>query len=1026
MNKTLQYISLSVAIFLMAGCSTTRSKDDVKGFKKFYHNTTSKYNGYWNAKEILRYTELEVDGLVENNYNKVLPVYASVELDNPTAIAPQMDKAIEKVITVATIHEVGNYVDDCYVLMGKAQYMKQDFASAEETFQYFEEEFDPLNPYGREYSKAKLQRKSAKEVRKEKDAERKEKDKERKAKDKEREEKRKAEEKAREAEKKLREDRSKKGKKKKAKKYKSREERDAAKAKEVAEQTKATEIKEDTMSKEEREAKKAVDDAVREAEEEKARYEKEKEKLRKEEEEKQAKISRPQGEGGVFKNKTAFYEGLYWLARTYIETERFSSAKNIVERLETTALLDENISNKLHAVKAHMLMRTGDDGDALIELDNAIANEKDKKLKARYAFIKGQIYEQQNNTALAYTEYKRAKKLSPGYEMKFNAELNELKLSYKTGQLSKDKALSRLDRMTSDRKNEEFIDQIFFTKAEVKLNSGDVDGAIFDFNESIAAGKSKNVILEAYYKLAELLYAEGLYAKAKSNYDQVLKTMPLTDDRYRQVKRLSENLTDIARNIAVLERQDSLLRMSLLPEDELRELAVEALRERELQNQALAAEEPQRQTSVFASGNNRPQGLGRTSFFAYNPVSLNQGKVEFKKKWGKRSVEDNWRRSLRADVGIEEGLEDLAVIDEDEIQISDEQIASFLREIPTSDTKKASARGKIEESLFNLGVLFRERLQNYDRSIEALERLVREHPNYEKRDEALYYLYRSFQDKGDNTGATAALNKLKSEYPDSKFTQLATNPNFAKDQRANETTIEAFYERSYKLFENRQFAGVIDRYNEKANLFPNDKSFDAKFDLLLAMSYGGTEGKDQYIKHLENFIRKHKNTPEEVRAKEIRRFLKGDQEAFNEILYDEAVDEFTVENDKLHYVFVVVYDMDQNEMQNIKIAISDYNKKYHRRDKLSISNISLNPESKSQVILIRSFKEGKEQAMSYYTGVVKNRAEYAIRQNGNTEGKKVEFDIYAASQKNYREVIKQRSASKYRLFFEEKYLNRIF
>ncbi len=1024
MKKAIQFLSIIITLSLCISCSTTRSKDEVKGFKKFYHNTTSKYNGYFNAKEIMTVTEQELDGIVENNYNKILPVYASVEYDNPTAIAPQMDKAIEKVITVATIHDAGNYVDDCYVLMGKAQYLKQDYASAEETFQFFEEEFDPLNPYGREYSKAKLKRKSAKEVKKERDAARKEKDKERKEAEKERDEKRKAEEKAKEAEKKLREERSRRGKKKKKKKYKTREERNAAQEKEKAELAKQTEIPTDSMTKEEREAKKAVEEAANEAQKEKERYEKEKEKLRKKEEEEQAKLNRPQGEGGVFKNRTAFYTGLYWLARTYLETERFSSARNIVERLETTAYLDEDLSDKLPAVKAHMHMKLGEFDNALVELDQAIDVEKDKSLKARYAFIKGQIYEYQDNTALAYTEYKRAKKFSPEYEMKFNAELNELKLSYKTGQTTMGKALARLDKMSVDRKNVNYGDQIYFTRGEMKLASGDVDGAIADFNEALASsGGNKNVKHEAYYKLAELLFAQGYYAKAKKNYDEVLKHMALTDDRRRQVKRLSENLTGIARNIEIVAHQDSLLKVSRLSDEELKELATEAITNNAVQEPATSKDPfSKRESNVFASGSNRQAGFGTSSFFAYNQQATVKGKVDFKRSWGDRNLEDNWRRSLRADAGL---LGDDLLDDEspEEIVVTDQQIEEYLREVPTTDAKRNVANGKIADALFNLGVLFRDRLQNYDKSIEVLDRLINEFPSYDKRDEALYYLYRSHQEKNNNIQEAQVLNKLKSEFPDSKFTKLALDPNFSKKMRSSEATIAAYYERSFKLFDNRQFEAVIERYNEKAELFPNDDSYDAKFDLLLAMSYGSTQGKQQYIKQLENLVRKHKNTPEEVKANEILRFLKGDQEAFDDILYDEALEDFVLENDKLHYIFVVVYNKDQRQLQDIKIAMSDYNKKYHRRDNLNISDITLNPDVGSQVIIVRSFKKGKDQAMNYYKGILNNRDEFVIRQNGVKDVEKVEFDIYAATQKNYREVIKQRSAAKYRQFFSKHYID---
>ena len=52
------------------------------------------------------------------------------------------------------------------------------------------------------------------------------------------------------------------------------------------------------------------------------KLEEEKKKKKAKEEEKY----RNQGEGAIFKNKTAYTEGLYWLARTYIETRSYTAA----------------------------------------------------------------------------------------------------------------------------------------------------------------------------------------------------------------------------------------------------------------------------------------------------------------------------------------------------------------------------------------------------------------------------------------------------------------------------------------------------------------------------------------------------------------------------------------------------------------------------------------------------------------------------------------------------------------------------
>lgn len=259
-------------ILVMAGCSTTRSKDDVKGIKKLLQNTTAKFNGYFNANELMEETMVTLKDMHQDNYNNVLEVYDYVAVDNPQSIVPDMDKAIEKVSIVATLKEYSNYVDDCYVMIGKAQYLKHDYASAEETFQYFEEEFDPKNPYGREYSMAKKKKLSSRDQRKEIEAKRKEKEKEREEEEKIRKKEKEEERKAKAEERKNR----KKNSKKKKRKKESREDRAKRKAAEKAEKE---------MLEKQKESKKIADEQRKEE----LKYAAEKEKLKKEEEEKKKK-----------------------------------------------------------------------------------------------------------------------------------------------------------------------------------------------------------------------------------------------------------------------------------------------------------------------------------------------------------------------------------------------------------------------------------------------------------------------------------------------------------------------------------------------------------------------------------------------------------------------------------------------------------------------------------------------------------------------------------------------------------------
>lgn len=1002
------YLVSGLILGLLFSCSTTRKKSEVKGLKKLYHNTTAKFNGYFNAEELMKEGIVTLQSNHEDNYNTILDVYDYVNVEESTSINADMDKAIEKLTTVATIHDVSNYLDDCYVLIGKAQYLKQDYASAEETFQYFEEEFDPKNPYGRVY-KANNKKKSGKDKRKEKVEERKEKDKERKEEQKQREKERKEEQKTREEKQKERKKAAKE--RKKNSKKRSRDRKRSSDEKKREEENKAPEKTKDQI---EAEKQLAAQNqlAIEEAQKLKALEEKRKEE---EEKKKKEKKYKREGEGAIFVNRTAYTNGLYWLARTYIERDRFSTASYIINKLESTAGLSDNVGNKLPAAKAHMYLKQKDYPNALVELEVAIEKESKKRKRARYAFIRAQIYELMNNPSAAYEEYKRVKKMNPDYEMRLNADLNEIKLGYKQGSTPVAKVISKLEKKLVDKKNNQYKDQIYFAIASIKLENGDPEGAITDFKSALSEGRGgKSIQVESNYRLGNLLFDQGYYADAKTHFDNALNLMSKQDDRYRKVEILSKNLTKIAANMQVVELQDSLLRLSNLSESELREVAVNILDERaeSINQKEDLATADKALNSRDIRVTNKAFGAARSSFFAYNPITLNQGKIEFENLWGDRVIENNWRRSLRADVSSAY-IDDEEVAIDEEKSFTDEEIMSVLKEVPRNDAQKKSSHLKIQNALFELGVLFRDRIRDYRKSIEVLERLIREYPDFEKRDEALFYLYLSYQDLPDNKKANEILTKMKSEYPDSKFTKLAADPAYAKSLRENEESISAYYEKTYVYFEQKNYAEVIKRCDAKKELFPGKKDLAAKFALIRAMSLGSVEGKDAYIKALQQVIRAHPNTNEATRAKEILRFLQGDQQAFDEILYEEDVDVFETDDNNLHYVFVVTYNMSQTEFDVTKKNISDYNKNYHRFESLKLSNIYLNIEEKSRVILIRSFKD-KSKAMNYYKGALEKQKEFVIDPSKN-------YDIFIATQKNYREVIKQKSTKGYQIFFEENY-----
>ena len=152
---------------------------------------------------------------------------------------------------------------------------------------------------------------------------------------------------------------------------------------------------------------------------------------------------------------------------------------------------------------------------------------------------------------------------------------------------------------------------------------------------------------------------------------------------------------------------------------------------------------------------------------------------------------------------------------------------------------------------------------------------------------------------------------------------------------------------------------------------------------------------------------------DQTRAREILRLL-GETSANLPAGAREEIEQFKVEDDALHYVVIIFNSPDIDLNQN-KIIVSDYNDKYHKLDRLRISNIYLGTDAESRLplLVLRRFKD-KADAMKYYTGIQKNSKDFIPSNVGH--------EIFPVTQNNYREILKEKSVDNYRAFFQLNYL----
>jgi tetratricopeptide (TPR) repeat protein len=137
-------VLFTLILSLFYSCSTKKNTFT----SRVYHNLTAHYNAYWNGNESFKEGVAELEKNSKDNYTTVLPVVKYGSKQDAQTIFPNMDRAIEKASKVITRHsmyfgrkEYVRWIDDSYMLIGKAYLYKKDYPSARRTFEFITNRF---------------------------------------------------------------------------------------------------------------------------------------------------------------------------------------------------------------------------------------------------------------------------------------------------------------------------------------------------------------------------------------------------------------------------------------------------------------------------------------------------------------------------------------------------------------------------------------------------------------------------------------------------------------------------------------------------------------------------------------------------------------------------------------------------------------------------------------------------------------------------------------------------------------------
>ncbi len=104
--------------------------------RRFVQNTVTHYNYFFNANNKLNQVIERARISNKDNYAKLLPFYG-YSLNNTSMQKNELDSVIYKATAGILLHDLRtNWVDNLYLLIGEAYYLRKDFDSASMTFQF--------------------------------------------------------------------------------------------------------------------------------------------------------------------------------------------------------------------------------------------------------------------------------------------------------------------------------------------------------------------------------------------------------------------------------------------------------------------------------------------------------------------------------------------------------------------------------------------------------------------------------------------------------------------------------------------------------------------------------------------------------------------------------------------------------------------------------------------------------------------------------------------------------------------------
>ncbi len=594
-------------------------------------------------------------------------------------------------------------------------------------------------------------------------------------------------------------------------------------------------------------------------------------------------------------------EARIWQARCYSEMGWYYEADNLLSKLNNDQL-PKNKSNWFSSVYADYLIKQKDYSDAIPYLKTAIKAEKNKKQRLRMTYLLGQIYAELDQKDLAYKAFGEVAGSTAPYPLQFSSRIRQTEV-FSGGDTKK--VTDMLKKMSKSKKNKDYLDQVYYAWGNVYMTIPDTAKAVEQYKlgvEKSTQGGFDKALCQIC--LGNIYFQQRKYVEAQPCYSEALGQIKKEYKDYPRVSKRSEVLDELVVYVEAVHLQDSLQTLAAMPEAE--RLAVvdkiiaeyikkeeEAKKETE-KEEYLAQQEVNRDNMSNLSVGRQAQQMtnpglrqptGGDPFYFYNTQIVSQGKTEFQRKWGKRKLEDNWRLrnkvtqfddELADNSGSQQQVNEQGEILQDTSSVAKfpEELEAandpkkreyYLQQIPVTEEDIASSNDIWTDGLFNMGTIYKDKLEDYSLAIDAFNDLNNRFPDNEFKLDSYYQMYLMYLKMKNTEMAELYKAKIRAEFPESDLAVAMADPDYEYNMRMIDVVQDSIYQQTYEYYTNSNPRGIRKNYEIVSQKYPQSKLMP-KFMFLNALSYVQTNDPAMFKEKLKELLDKYPDADVSVLA----------------------------------------------------------------------------------------------------------------------------------------------------------------